>query len=193
MSNEEQQNPTFLKEDTYKEPSAEVENTDTSLEDLYLQLQKDFTELQNKHAEVYDAFVRAKAEVENIRRRAAEEESKARKFAVESFAKALLPVKDSLEAALNTPNQTFEALNEGVQTTLNQLKNTFESNKLHDIAPEIGDRLDPNLHQAIAVVPSPEHEPNTIVEVLQKGYTIAERVLRPAMVIVAATDTEKKE
>lgn len=192
MSNEDQQNPEFLEKDGNMKQSPEVENTDVELEDLYLQLQKDFTELQNKHAEVYDAFVRAKAEVENIRRRATEEESKARKFAIESFAKSLLPVKDSLEAALNTPNQTFEALNEGVQTTLNQLISTFESNKLHDIAPKVGDKLDPHLHQAIAVVPSPDHEPNTIVEVLQKGYTIAERVLRPAMVIVA-TSGEKKE
>lgn len=157
-----------------------------SIEDMYERLLEQYTELQNKHAEVSDAYLRAKAEAENIRRRGIEEEAKARKFAIESFAKELLPVKDSLEAAINESNQTFETLKEGVQTTLKQLNAAFERNKLAEIAPAVGDKLDPNIHQAIAVVPSEGQEANTIVNILQKGYTIADRTLRPAIVTVAA-------
>jgi molecular chaperone GrpE len=137
-----------------------------------------------KVAELQDQFLRARADAENTRRRAIEDEAKARKYAIESFADALLPVKDSLEAALNTPNQTPEALREGVEATLRQLSSAFERHKLTEIMPAVGDRLDPHRHQAIGAVPS-DHEPNTVVSVLQKGYAIAERTLRPALVMVA--------
>lgn len=148
-------------------------------------IQAQFDALQSKHAEVADAYLRAKAEVENVRRRASEDEIKARKFAIESFAESLLPVKDSLEAALDTPNQTFESLKEGVETTLRQLQAAFERNKINEVNPAQGDKFDPHVHNAISALPS-EQPPNTIVNVLQKGYTIAERTLRPAMVTVAA-------
>lgn len=148
-------------------------------------LQAQLAELTNKHTEVSDAYLRAKAEVENVRKRAQEEETKARKFAIESFASALLPVKDSLEAALDTPNQTFDGLKEGVETILKQLTTVFERNKLQEISPVVGEKLDPHIHEAIAVVPA-DQEPNTIVNVMQKGYKIADRTLRAAMVVVAA-------
>ena len=143
-------------------------------------------ELQNKHAEVSDAYLRAKAEAENTRRRAEEEMAKARKFAVESFAESLLPVRDSLEAAIAIPAATPEQLLEGVHATLRQLTTALERNKVVEVNPPAGAKFDPHQHQAISVVPAAQ-EPNTVVAVLQKGYTIADRVLRPALVTVSAS------
>jgi molecular chaperone GrpE len=142
-------------------------------------------ELEARHAEANDAFLRAKAEAENARRRADEEVGKARKFAIESFADSLLPVKDSLEAAIAIQNATPEQLLEGVHATLRQLGQALERNKVLPINPPAGTRFDPHQHQAISVVPA-EQEANTVVTVLQKGYLIADRVLRPALVTVAA-------
>ncbi|MCC9597570.1 MULTISPECIES: nucleotide exchange factor GrpE [unclassified Rubrivivax] len=142
-------------------------------------------ELEAKHAEVADAYLRAKAETENIRRRAEEEVSKARKFAVEAFAESMLPVKDSLEAAIAIQNATPEQLLEGTHATLRQLTQALERNKVVQIAPPPGTKFDPHQHQAISVVPA-DQEANTVVVVLQKGYLIADRVLRPALVTVAA-------
>ena len=142
-------------------------------------------ELQARHDEVSDAYLRAKAEAENTRRRAEEEVSKARKFAIESFAESLLPVKDSLEAAIAIPNASPEQLLEGVHATLRQLAQALERNKVLQISPPAGTKFDPHQHQAISVVPA-DQEANTVVAVLQKGYLINERVLRPALVTVAA-------
>jgi molecular chaperone GrpE len=148
-------------------------------------LEQQLAELQARHAEVSDAFLRAKAEVENIRRRAEEDMAKARKFAIESFAESLLPVKDSLEAALAIQNATPEQLLEGVHATLRQLTQALERNKVVAIAPPTGTKFDPHQHQAISVVPA-EQEAGTVVAVLQKGYLINDRVLRPALVTVSA-------
>ena len=142
-------------------------------------------ELENKHAEVADAYLRAKAEAENTRRRAEEELSKARKFAIESFAESLLPVTDSLTAAIAIQNATPEQLLEGVHATLRQLHQALERHKVLPISPPVGTKFDPHQHQAISVVPA-DQEPNTVVTVLQKGYLIADRVLRPALVTVSA-------
>jgi molecular chaperone GrpE len=142
-------------------------------------------ELEAKHAELSDSFLRAKAEAENTRRRAEEEIAKARKFAVDSFAESLLPVRDSLEAATAIPDATKEQLLAGVHATLRQLSQALERNRVVEINPPVGTRFDPHQHQAISMVPA-EQEANTIVAVLQKGYLIAERVLRPALVTVAA-------
>jgi molecular chaperone GrpE len=111
--------------------------------------------------------------------------SKARKFAIESFAESLLPVKDSLEAALAIENASVDQLREGTHATLRQLGQALERNKVLEIAPPAGTKFDPHQHQAISVVPA-EQEANTVVAVLQKGYLIADRVLRPALVTVAA-------
>lgn len=150
---------------------------------------QDMTELLAKHAEVSDAYLRAKAEAENIRRRAEEEIAKARKFAVESFAESLLPVRDSLEAAIAShvakPDTPVETVLEGVHATLRQLASALERNKVLEINPGTGTKFDPKMHQAISVVPA-DQEANTVVGVLQKGYSIADRVLRPALVTVAA-------
>ncbi|MBS7806903.1 nucleotide exchange factor GrpE [Variovorax sp. PCZ-1] len=145
--------------------------------------------LKAKATDLHDQNLRAAAEVQNMRRRAEEDVSKARKYAVESFAEGLLPVMDSLTAGLAIQNATNEQLREGAEATLRQLKSALERNKVLEINPAQGEKLDPAKHQAISVVPAPEgseQEANTIVAVLQKGYTIAERTLRPALVTVAA-------
>ncbi len=152
-------------------------------------VEQQLAELSAKHAEVSDAFLRAKAEAENIRRRSEEEIAKARKFAVESFAESLLPVRDSLEAALAAhaakPDAPVETVLEGVEATLRQLASALERNKVLEINPAAGAKFDPTVHQAISMVPA-DQEANTVVGVLQKGYSISERVLRPALVTVAA-------
>jgi len=148
-------------------------------------LQAEFVALQAKSAEMADQFLRAKAEAENARRRAEDEISKARKFAVEGFAESLLPVADSLEAGLTIKDATAEQIREGAQATLRQLVAALERNKVVAINPAAGTKFDPHQHQAISMVPA-EQEANTVVTVLQKGYSIADRVLRPALVTVAA-------
>ena len=147
---------------------------------------RQLAELSAKHAELSDAFLRAKAETENIRRRGEEEVAKSRKYALESFADSLLPVRDSLEAAIANPNAAPEQVLEGVHATLRQLVQALERNKVVEINPPAGTKFDPHQHQAISVVPA-DQEANTVVSVLQKGYLIAERVLRPALVTVAAS------
>ncbi|MCY7304582.1 MAG: nucleotide exchange factor GrpE [Rhodoferax sp.] len=153
--------------------------------DLLSQAQADLTALQAKSAELADQYLRAKAEAENARRRAEDEISKTRKFALEGFAESMLPVVDSLEAGLTLKDATPEQIREGAQATLRQLTAALERNKVIAINPAAGTRFDPHQHQAISVVPS-ELEANCVVAVLQKGYSIAERVLRPALVTVAA-------
>jgi molecular chaperone GrpE len=147
-------------------------------------LEQQLSATEAKLAEMHDAFMRAKAEGENIRRRAQEDVSKAHKFAIESFAEAMVPVRDSLEMALKVETPSVESLKEGVEMTLKQLTSAFEKNRLVEILPVQGDKLDPNKHQAVAVVPA-EQEANTVVNVLQKGYMIADRLLRPAIVTAA--------
>jgi molecular chaperone GrpE len=143
-------------------------------------------DLEARHAELNEAFLRAKAEAENTRRRAEEEVAKARKFAVENFAESLLPVKDSLEATIAIPAATPEQLLEGVHATLRLLASALERNRVVEINPAPAARFDPHQHQAISVVPAAQ-APNTVVVVLQKGYLIADRVLRPALVTVSAS------
>ena len=147
--------------------------------------QAELAVLQAKNTELADSYLRAKAEAENARRRADEEISKARKFAVESFAESLLPVTDSLESGLAIKDATPEQIREGAEATLKQLKSALERNRVLEINPAAGTRFDPHQHQAISMVPA-EQEANTVVGVLQKGYLIADRVLRPALVTVAA-------
>jgi molecular chaperone GrpE len=182
---QETQNPTSPELDekvgtggTATDIAATPEATDTmpSLEES-LQL------AELKAAEHHDAWLRAKAETENLRRRAQEDVTKAHKFAAERFAGELLAVKDSLEAALANETQTAEALKSGVELTLRQLVAAFEKSSVAELNP-LGEKFDPHFHQAIAMVDA-EQEANTVVSVLQKGYAIHERILRPALVTVA--------
>ncbi len=147
--------------------------------------QAELANLKAQNTDLADQYLRAQADVQNARRRADEDISKARKFAVEGFADSLLPVLDSLEAGLAIPNATIEQIREGSEATLRQLKSALERNKVVEIAPPAGTKFDPHHHQAISVVPA-EQEANTVVTVLQKGYLIADRVLRPALVTVTA-------
>lgn len=147
-------------------------------------LEEQLIAAEAKAKEMQDAFLRAKAEVENFRRRAQEDVTRAHKFAIEGFAESLVPVKDSLEMALRVETPSVESLKEGVEMTLKQLSSSFEKNKLFEINPQAGEKLDPMKHQAISMVPA-DQPANTIVSVLQKGYTISDRLLRPALVTVA--------
>lgn len=152
--------------------------------DELARLQGELDELKAKSADLADQFLRAKADTENARRRAEDEVAKARKFGIESFAESLLPVCDSLDAALAIQNATADQLREGSDATLRQLQQALERNKVVTVNPEAGAKFDPHQHQAISVVPA-DQEANTIVTVLQKGYLIVDRVLRPALVTVA--------
>jgi len=176
-------------ETTPQSPANEAEFDAADVTPALLSAEDRLAELEAKHASVSDAYLRAKAEAENTRRRAEEEMAKARKFAVEGFAESLLPVCDSLEAAiaLQTSDSpaTPEQMLEGVHATLRQLNAALERNKVLPINPPAGTKFDPHQHQAISMVPA-DAEANTVVSVLQKGYLIADRVLRPALVMVAA-------
>ena len=136
-----------------------------------------------KAEENHDAWLRAKAETENVRRRAQEDIAKAAKFAIERFARELLAVKDSLEAALTAEAPSVDSMKAGAELTLKQLVAAFEKSSLSEVNP-LGEKFDPHFHQAISMVET-DQEPNTVVTVLQKGYLIADRVLRPALVIVS--------
>lgn len=146
-------------------------------------LEKLLAEAQAKVAEHHDAFLRAKAETDNVRRRATEDVQKAHKFGVERMAEALVAVKDSLDAALFVENATVEAYKTGVELTGKQLSAVFEKFSIVEVNP-LGEKFDPNKHQAIASVES-DQEPNTVVTVMQKGFLLHDRVLRPALVTVA--------
>jgi len=161
---------------TFDEPTVEVI---PSLEDL-------LKASELKAAEHHDAWLRAKAEGENIRRRAQEDIGKAGKFAVEKFSGELLAVKDSLEAALTNENQNAENLKAGVELTLRQLVAAFEKSGLAEINP-LGQKFDPHQHQAISQIEAPDAatEANTVLNVLQKGYALHGRVIRPALVVVS--------
>ena len=134
-------------------------------------------------ARAKEDFLRAKAETENVRRRAQEDIAKAHKYGVESFAEALVPVKDSLDAATADTSGSVEALKNGVELTLKQLQAAFDKGKVVMLDPA-GEKFDPAKHQAISMVEA-EGEPNRVVTVLQKGYLIYDRVLRPALVTVS--------
>lgn len=133
--------------------------------------------------EHYDAWLRAKADADNIRKRAQEDIAKAHKFAVENFSSELLAVRDSLEAALAVQNATLESMKSGVEITHRQLTSVFERFSVRELNP-VGEKFDPHRHQAMSMVES-EAPPNTVVQVFQKGYLLHDRVLRPALVSVA--------
>jgi molecular chaperone GrpE len=161
---------------TAAEPAATATETAPSAEEL---LQKAEAKAQENH----DAFLRAKAETENVRKRAITDVANAHKYAVENFATELLAVKDSLEAALAVETATVESLKSGAELTLKQLSAAFEKFKLAEVSP-VGQKFDPHRHQAISMVEA-DAEPNTVVQVLQKGYVLHDRVVRPALVTVA--------
>ncbi len=149
-------------------------------------LQSAVTAAEAKASEYFDALLRAKAEAENTRRRAQEDVSKAHKFGIENFAESMLPVMDSLQAALLDASSDAARIREGVELTRKQLQGAFERNRLVAIDP-VGEKFDPHRHQAISAVPAPDGvAPNHVVTVLQHGWMLADRVLRPALVTVSS-------
>ena len=192
MSNEQQN--TQVEEQVEAAPEVQetqAENVETvSEQDQQIaELTAKLAAAEAKVAEQQDSVVRAKAEVENIRRRSAQDVEKAHKFALEKFAGDLLPVVDNLQRALDAADKTDEALVpmiEGIELTQKGLDNTLSKFGIDVVAPQQGDSLNPELHQAMSMVPHPDVAPNAIIDCLQKGYTINGRLLRPAMVIVSA-------
>ncbi|MBI5889896.1 MAG: nucleotide exchange factor GrpE [Nitrosomonadales bacterium] len=168
----EQQAATAGTETPVEQPSDKV----PSLEDM-------LKEAERKAQEHYDAWMYAKAESENIRRRAAEDVSKAQKFAVERFSSEMLAVKDSLEAGMAVQTDNIESFKSGMELTLKQLSGVFEKFNIKEINP-MGEKLDPHKHQAIGMLDS-DQPANTVVNVMQKGYSLNDRILRPALVMVA--------
>jgi molecular chaperone GrpE len=148
-------------------------------------LDKLLAEAQARIDEQRDAWLRAVAETENIRKRAQADVAAAHKFGVERFAEGLLPVMDSLEAALASAKDSPETLRDGLELTLKQLKAAFQKANLMEIAPAPGARFDPHQHQAMAAVEAPNAAPNSIVSVVLKGYSLHDRIIRPALVTVA--------
>ncbi|MDB5801016.1 MAG: heat shock protein GrpE [Rhodocyclales bacterium] len=149
-----------------------------------LSLEEQLRQMEIKATEHHDAWLRAKAETENVRRRSQEDVSKAAKFAIERFANELLIVKDGLEQTLAADNASIETIRDGVELTLRNLGKAFEKSGLLDLDP-VGEKFDPHKHQAISQVPS-DQPANTVVQVFQKGYALEGRVLRPALVAVSS-------
>ena len=140
-------------------------------------------EAEDEAARLKDAWLRAKAETENVRKQAQNDLAKANKYAIERFAQDLLTVKDALELSLATPNATIETLKDGVELTLKNLNAAFDKARIVESNP-VGEKYDPHRHQAMTMIESGE-PPGTVVQVFQKGYLLNDRVLRPALVAVA--------
>jgi molecular chaperone GrpE len=177
-------NPATDKDAEQPTAANEAALSGASASDVQAELQTALNEARAKASENYDLYVRARAEIENTRRRAQDDISKAHKYAVESFAEELVPVMDSLEKALEAVSAADGSLREGIEITLRQLRSAFEKNRLTEIDPK-GQKFDPHKHQAVSMVPAEGVPPNHVVAVLQKGWMIADRVLRPALVTVA--------
>lgn len=178
-----------MTEHTQDSQSPDLPNQEMQSED-YLQnngaagsLDERLGELEAQLAEAQAAVLYIKADGENIRRRAMDDIEKARKFALEKFSNELLAVKDSLDAALLIEATDVQSYKDGVQITTNQLASVFDKFNITEVNP-VGEKFDPNKHQAISMLDS-DQEPNTVLTVLQKGYTLNDRVLRPALVMVA--------
>lgn len=159
-----------------------AESTDGQLSELEM--------AQTEVAKLKDAFLRAKAEEDNIRRRAEKEVANSRKFAVEGFAKEMLNVYDSLKLAVavqlaDDADDAIKSVHEGVNITLKQLQSGLSKFSISEIVPEVGDKLDPNLHQAMSLIDSAEVESGCVLNVIQSGFQLHDRLLRPAMVVVA--------
>jgi molecular chaperone GrpE len=155
-----------------------------SAEGRIAELEAKLAAAQAEIEKLRDDWLRARAEMDNVRRRGEDDVAKAHRYGIEGFAGALLAVKDSLDAALVVENVSVESFQQGVELTARQLDAVFEKFAIRPIVPE-GEKFDPHRHQAIGQVPS-EREPGTVVSVLQKGYLLNDRVLRPALVTIAA-------
>ena len=167
-----------------------VSQTDSTGDDVEVDLAAELENAQLEIVKLKDAFLRAKAEEDNVRRRSEKEVANSRKFAVEGFAKEMMNVHDSLKLALSVEladdaDEAIKSTHEGVSITLKQLESAFSKFSVSEIAPESGDKLDPNLHQAMSMIESEEVDPGQIISVIQAGFSLHDRLLRPALVVVA--------
>lgn len=165
-----------------------AEDGEETVVDLAAELEKANTTASDN----WEKLLLAKAEVENIRRRTQKDIEKAHRFSIEKFAKDMLPVVDSLEmglAAVVDGSSDVTAIKEGMELTHKQLLSSLENSGVKQLNP-LGEVFNPDFHQAVSMVPSPDHEANSVMQVFQKGYTLNDRLLRPAMVIVAQAQPE---
>jgi len=169
-------------------PDEEIaeENADAE-QDTEASLEQKLTAAKEEAAKNYDLAVRAQAEMENLRRRTLKDVENAHKYALENFAKELLNVADSIDLGLNAAedNASVESLKEGMQLSRKQFYSVLEKFNIEAVDAE-GAKFDPELHEAITMLPNPETEPNTVLEVVQKGYTLNNRLLRAAKVVVSS-------
>ncbi len=178
-----------LPEENQKESPAESPAED-AIDEVNVDSESELTAAQEEIAKLKDAFLRAKAEEDNVRRRAEKEVANSRKFAIEGFAKEMVNVFDSLKLAAaveiaEDADDSVKSIHEGVGITLKQLQSGFAKFSLSEISPEVGDKLDPNLHQAMSMVESEDVDSGCVINVIQIGFQLHDRLLRPAMVIVA--------
>jgi molecular chaperone GrpE len=160
-----------------------ISGSDSGSEAHATELQQKLAAATSEAEKLREDWLRAKAETDNVRRRGQEDVAKAHRFGIEGFSGALLAVKDSLDAALTVENTSIESFKEGVELTARQLDSVFEKFAIKAIDPK-GEKFDPHRHQAIGQLES-DQEPGTVVNVLQKGYVLHDRVLRPALVMVS--------
>jgi len=189
---EQNESPQAEPDQDSEEQLEEVVDEQASVEELEAKI----TQLSEELESAKDKSLRAAAEIDNIRRRSSNEQINTRKYAIEGFATELLAVKDSLDLAeqveLSADNKdVIEKMHEGLVLTLKQIDRAFEKFSIENIAPEKGDKLDPELHQAMTVQPSDEVDNNCVLSLIQKGYKLHDRLLRPAMVVIARTPEEK--
>ena len=191
--NVEDENPENLAEEQQTDDVVSDEVVDAVGENTNDGEAVDIAALESQLSEAQDQYLRAKAEMENIRRRTDKQISDSRKFAIEGFAKELLGVRDSLQLAAEVEIETDDSdavkgMKEGLELTLKQLDGVFSKFAIQEVSPEVGEKLDPNVHQAITMVPSADVAAGCIISTMQKGYQLNERLLRPAMVVVAKAE-----
>ena len=189
MSAQEQDNNETLENENVEEvvqDEEKLESPEKNADSLEAQLEA----AQAKASENWEQYLRAKAEMDNLRRRSIKDVENAHKYGTEKFATELLPVLDSMIMGLATENASAEALREGMELTLNMLQKMMEKLGIEEIDP-INEKFDPEKHQAMSMQPNGEVEPNTVIAVMQKGYSLNDRLLRPAMVMVSKAVEEE--
>ena len=184
MTNEAQNEPV---DGTENEENLNETAVDEEIADLKQQLE----DAQAKVAEYWDQIVRANAEMENVKRRATRDVENARKFSVETFANDLIPVMDSLEQGIGsiTESTDIQAVKEGMELTIDVMLKTMEKQGMKQVNP-VGERFNPQHHEAMTMIPSPDHPEDHVIDVFQKGYELNGRVIRPARVVVSQGESE---
>ncbi len=177
--------------DTVENPEIDENQSDLTVDEEIADLKQQLDDAQAKVADYWDQIVRAKAEMENIKRRASRDVESARKFSIEAFANDLIPVMDSLEQGISSITETTElsAVKEGMALTIDVMLKTMEKQGMKQVNP-IGERFNPQHHEAMTMVPSPDHPQDHVIDVFQKGYELNGRVIRPARVVVSQGETE---